>query len=183
MCETDTDSAYIAISETHLEKCVKPELREQFLEEYDKWFPARACSNHLSQFQKSIFKQDWDGHLKYDCCKKKFDYDKRTPGLFKTEFKGTQMISLNSKTYICLDQISNDVKISCKGLIKKQNTINVEDFKKVLDVKENYVGTNITFKKTNQGLVTYRESREALTYFYIKRKVLSDNITTEPLVL
>lgn len=34
------------------------------------------------------------------CCTKHAKYDKRTPGLFKLEYQGDEMIGLCSKTYI-----------------------------------------------------------------------------------
>ena len=36
-----------------------------------------------------------------DCCLKVYQYDSRTPGLFKEEFRGDGIVALNSKTYFC----------------------------------------------------------------------------------
>ena len=88
-CEMDTDSAYMAISGTSLDDVIKPEMKDQYLRglkgfcsEMDieadagfHWFPRTCCSNHAK-------------------------YDKRTPGLFKLEYQGDEMIGLCSKTYI-----------------------------------------------------------------------------------
>lgn len=88
-CEMDTDSAYMAISGSSLEDVIKPEMRERYLHglrdfcidtsvEADAqfhWFPRTCCSKHAK-------------------------YDKRTPGLFKLEYQGDEMIELCSKTYI-----------------------------------------------------------------------------------
>ena len=91
------------------------------------------------------------------------------------------MISLCSKTYICLDQTTGAMKSSTKGLSKSQNKLDINDFLKVLETKTSGKGINYTFKKTGNGIKTYKEVKAALTYFYPKRKVLDDNITTEPL--
>ena len=56
----DTDSAYLAISGENLDAVVKPDMKEQFIEEKHQWFPREDTAEHLA-------------------------YDKRTPGLFKVE--------------------------------------------------------------------------------------------------
>ena len=88
-CEMDTDSAYMAISGSSLEDVIKPWMMDQYqrgLKGFCKdseieadagyhWFPRTCCSRHAK-------------------------YDKRTPGLFKLEYQGDEMIGLCSKTYI-----------------------------------------------------------------------------------
>lgn len=37
------------------------------------------------------------------------------------------------------------------------------------------------FKLRNNSMYTYRQIRNGLTYFYCKRKVLNDGVSTEPL--
>jgi hypothetical protein len=85
----DTDSAYMAISGSCLEDIIKPDMQEKYKQglkgfctdtevEADAqhhWFPRTCCSKHAR-------------------------YDKRTPGLFKLEYQGDEMIGLCSKTYI-----------------------------------------------------------------------------------
>ena len=46
------------------------------------------------------------------CCVERKQNDKRTPGLFKTEWEGDEMISLNSKSYM---GGGAETKTSCKG--------------------------------------------------------------------
>ena len=88
-CEMDTDSAYMAISGACLEDVIRPEMKTKYLQgltgfcnvddvEADAefhWFPRTCCSKHAK-------------------------FDKRTPGLFKLEYQGDEMIGLCSKTYI-----------------------------------------------------------------------------------
>jgi hypothetical protein len=57
-----------------LEEVIKPEMQQHFRMEKKNWFPRTDTSEHAA-------------------------YDKRTPGLFKTEFTGDGMIVLCSKTY------------------------------------------------------------------------------------
>ena len=88
-CEMDTDSAYMAISGSCLEDIIKPEMREIF-EKGLKGF----CTD-------MDIEADTEHHwFPRTCCTKHAKFDKRTPGLFKLEYKGDEMIGLCSKTYI-----------------------------------------------------------------------------------
>ena len=62
-----TDSAYIAFSSSDWESLVKPEKRAQYEAEKHKWFPRDDTPEHAA-------------------------YDRRTPMLFKEEWKGDQFI-------------------------------------------------------------------------------------------
>jgi hypothetical protein len=68
-------------------------------------------------------------------------YDKRTPGLFKTEFTGDGMIALCSKTYYCFGK---EDKFSCKGINKRTNQI----------TKEKYMLRKINLKENQRGILT-----------------------------
>ena len=48
------------------------------------------------------------------CCKDKELFDKWTPGLFKLEASGEEMIGLSSKTHLLTSKES--CKFSCKGI-------------------------------------------------------------------
>ena len=52
------------------------------------------------------------------CTEHKKD-DKPEPGLFKEEFRCTEMLCLCSKTYCCYDSNSNKYNFSSKGLNKR----------------------------------------------------------------
>lgn len=75
-CETDTDSAFIALSGPSVESLVKPDLKQEFLKAKPNRFPKTNSIEHKA-------------------------YDKRTWGLFKEEWFGEGIIGLNSKTYYC----------------------------------------------------------------------------------
>jgi hypothetical protein len=74
LCETDTDSYYMAISTLSFDDVIKSDMKEQYRRERHLWFPRPDTPEHKA-------------------------YDKRKPGLFKEEFSGTGIISLCSKTY------------------------------------------------------------------------------------
>ena len=82
-CAMDTNSAYMALSATSLDEVIKPDMQQRFQMEKKNWFPRDDT------------------------------YDKRTPGLFKTEFTGGEMIALCSKSYFCFGA---EDKFSCKGV-------------------------------------------------------------------
>ena len=79
--EMDTDSAYMTISGSSLEEVIKPEMKERYLrglkgfctdgdieaDAQNHWFPRNCCSKHAK-------------------------FDKRTPGLFKLEHQGDEML-------------------------------------------------------------------------------------------
>ena len=84
--EMDTDSLYPALAEKELEDCLRPEMRTEWqrLRSNDcvDDFPADAVANLFPR----------------TCCVKHKQHDKREPGLFKEEFRCTEMLCLCSKT-------------------------------------------------------------------------------------
>ncbi|BFZ05454.1 hypothetical protein BsWGS_08493 [Bradybaena similaris] len=88
------------------------------------------------------------------------------------------MISLCSKTYICFGDYN---KVSTKGLNKNLNKTEPQHFRKVIDTEQSGGGTNTGFRPLEGSVYTYQQYRNALSYFYIKRKVDADKVTTTPL--
>ena len=152
-CEMDTDSAYIAISGESVDALVRPRLREEYEKDKTNWFPRTDTPEHKA-------------------------YDKRTPGLFKVEWEGNGIISLSSKTYYCFG--ASD-KFSCKGVNKKCNEVNKEKYLNVLLSKESSSGVNRGFRRVDNAMYTYTQVRNGFSYFYPKRKVLEDGVSTVPL--
>ena len=152
-CEMDTDSAYIAISGPSVETLVRPELKDELEKDKANWFPRTDTAEHKA-------------------------YDKRTPGLFKEEWAGDGIIGLSSKTYYCF---GGKDKFSCKGVNKKTNEINKEKYLNVLLTKQSSAGLNKSFRVVNNTMYTYQQIRDGFSYFYPKRKVLEDGVTTMPL--
>ncbi|KAG3231018.1 hypothetical protein PI124_g23886 [Phytophthora idaei] len=160
--EMDTDLAYIAFScEKPFQDCIKPELREHFQEHKYDWFP-RDYNTEVAKF------------------------DRRTPGLFKDEWSGDAMVSLSSKNYICyLPDESYKVKVSAKGVQQGRNehVLNPDGFDTVVRDRITLQGTNKGFRlsKETKSIITCTQTKSALSYFYDKRQVLSDGISTIPL--
>ncbi|XP_071797162.1 uncharacterized protein [Asterias amurensis] len=150
MCEMDTDSAYLAISGENLDDVIKPDMKQQYLEEKHQWFPREDTAEHRS-------------------------YDKRTPGLFKVEWEGDGIVALCSKTYYCFGTKN---KISCKGLNKLGNDITKQRYMDVLESQKAGEGVNRGFRMRRAGMYTYEQTKTAFTYMYPKRKVASDGVTT-----
>ena len=154
LLEMDTDSLYMALAGDSVEELVNPERKEEFETTKSSWFPRTDSPEHIA-------------------------YDKRTPGLFKVEWSGQGFVGLNSKTYYCWSQDGD--KYSCKGVNKKRNSINKDKYLKVLRTGEPESGENRGFRVLDNKVLTYAQFRVGFSYFYPKRQVLSDGITTIPL--
>ena len=90
------------------------------------------------------------------------------------------IVALCSKTYYCFGQDKGD-KSATKGLDKRQNELSKERFLNVLRTGTPGGGTNTTFRTDGVSMYTYKQQRNSLSYFYIKRKVLADGVSTAPL--
>ena len=99
-------------------------------------------------------------------------------GLFKVEWKGDGMVGLCSKTYFGWGDKN---KCSTKGISKQHNQLDKEKFLEVLTTKQSAGGVNIGFQVKDNAVYTYQQQQDALSYLYLKRKVMADGITTAPL--
>ncbi|XP_038059915.1 uncharacterized protein LOC119730920 [Patiria miniata] len=150
LCEMDTDSAYMAISAPHLDDIIKPHLRDEYQREKSSWFPRDDTPDHRA-------------------------YDKRTPGLFKVEWAGDGIVALCSKTYYCFGEKDKAV---CKGLNKKTNDITKMNYLEALENQRAGEGVNRGFRMRSDGMYTYEQVKTAFTYFYPKRRVADDGVST-----
>ena len=102
------------------------------------------------------------------CCEKHKKHDKREPGLFKEEFRCTEMLCLCSKTYCCYDAKSNKYKFSSKGLNKRTFEDSgdgpMAKYQKVLIEQENVTSTNRVFRTFLyiSQLHTFESSRQPI---------------------
>ena len=178
-CEMDTDSAYIALAGDTIDDLVRPELREHYFQHRSEWLPAECCAEHKGDYVETrLAGRTWTATE--SCCFARKAYDKRTPGLFKVEWCGDGFIGLCSKTYYCFGATN---KCTTKGLNKRQNNIDKDAFLDVLTNRRSGSGVNHGFRVRNSTVLSYIQERAALTYFYPKRKVLEDGLTTAPLDL
>lgn len=173
MLEMDTDSAYFAIGGT--DSTGRPVTKLEHI--------ARDPS-YFNQLQTGFCNDDPytvdEGHFfPRTCCPRHVKYDSRTPGLFKLEAEGDEMIGLCSKTYVIrkLDK----VKISSKGVQKRALHDPVRVFRDVLSTGEPASGINRGFRVRNDTIYTYEQVRYAISYFYCKRQVMENGIDTRPL--
>ena len=186
LCQMDTDSLYMALSGETLDELVKPDLRESYFREKRNWIPTSVCDDHLDAFVKIKTKgvQEW---VPLACCQSRYVHDQRTPGLFKSEWEGHGILSLNSKTYICYDKDSigerKSKKWSAKGVMKKQNAQEPQDFLDVLLNRKPVHAVNTNFKVIENKMHTYTIEKKGLSYLYVKRRVHSNGVTTSPLEL
>ena len=104
--ERDTDFFYPALAHENLHECIKSEMRSIWNEmrsnDCTDFFPANSASNFFPRA----------------CCDKRVQHDEREPGLFREEFRCTEMLCLCSKTYCCYKSVTNKTKLSSKGLSK-----------------------------------------------------------------
>ena len=71
-------------------------------------------------------------------------------------------------------------KYSTKGLSKRHNTIDKEAFLEVLTSRRSGSGKNRGFRVYKSAVMTYVQERAALTYFFAKRAVHEDGLSTGP---
>ena len=208
----DTDSYYAVLSKPNLEDAIRPELRREFFEEYHHWFPSPSCDDHRQAFVKCrTANKIW---VPSDpCCRKRQAFDKRTPGLFKLEYKGDGIVALCSKTYCCFGTCITDeetfrrrypnddkvgvlctkelcffgkgckTKTSAKGINGNLNYLARQKYLNVLLHRMSGSGLNRGFRSNGCDMHTYSQTRDALSFLYIKRVVAKDGITTSPLAI
>lgn len=175
--QMDTDSLYIGISKKNLMMCVRENLRDQFVEEYERWMTKQYCDEHKGKFFAVSFAgEKWEPE---ECCCKAAKYSSRTPGLFHVEFEGDFIIALSSKCYYC----GPNPKISSKGISKKHNNLTEADYTNILRNKSTATGLNKGFRVRGTDMFTYTQNRRGLSYLYGKRIVAENGITTLPTLL
>ena len=185
---TDTDSLYLAFSKTesgNYEDLVKPHLREHYFKNRGKNLPTEVCQNHECRQLYIHCRVNYFPWVQPKCCADAALFDKRTPGLFKTEYEGKEVCFLNPKTYCCTGNKGD--KIGCKGVVKALNPLKMEHFKRVLfdrgDRGNTHLVKNSNFRVIDNKMRTQIQYKVGLNGVFIKRKVLPDKIHTEPLDL
>ena len=163
-----TDSLCIAFARDTIDECVKPELKEQWNTEKCNWFCSEDVDT-LVEFRGEFIT--------------KKQYDSRTPGKFKEEYRGIGMACLNSKTYIKWKMSDcKDYKLSSKGVQEKRNTLTPHYFTNTLNTQAPKIIENAGLIQDKESVIhTYRQQKQGISYFYCKRKVLPDNVSTTQL--
>jgi hypothetical protein len=169
LLETDTDSMYIALSTDTLEEAIKPEMLEKYRHGLY-GFCTETTVTADSEFH-------W---FPRECCQQHAAYDKRLPGVFKLEAQGDTYIGLCSKTYLVRSD-DGECKLSSKGVNKTAVKDPVSIFRKVIDEKTSVSAVNKGIRLNGNTLHTYNQTKKGFSYFYCKRKVLDDGVSTVPL--
>ena len=173
----DTDSAYIALVDESIDGLVRAYRRAHYFRNRSQWLPAECCDEHEDDYVWArIAGRPWTATE--SCCLARKAFDKRTPALFKVEWRGDGFIGLCSNTYYCFGATD---KYSTKGLSKRHNDIHKDTFLTVLRNRRSGGGFNRRFRVRYSSVMTYIQERAALTYFYGKRKVLPDGLRRAPL--
>ena len=178
LSQMDTDSLYMAISGAKLEHILKPDMRATYFRERNRWLPSEHCNNCTDMYVTSkLTDKSWE--LK-PCCLERQTFDKRTPGLFKLEFKGEKILSLCSKSYICVDGTHH--KKAHKG-VQNRNNLRFTHYENVLESCSQTATINRGMRVWGKKMNTYEQTKVGLTCIYVKRQVQSDGVSTRPLEL
>ena len=155
--EMDTDSLYLALAEKELEDCIRHQMRAE-------WQRLRSndCGDNFTADAVAKF------FHRTGCVKDK-QHDKRKPGLFKEEFRCTEMLCLCSKIYCCYDVTSKKLKYSRKYLNKRvleqSGDGPQENYRRVLNEKVNITSNNRGFRTNNHSVATYEQGKKDLFFF------------------
>ena len=151
--EIDTDSPNQDLSQHPLEDCIKPEMKETWMN-----INQQECSNNFSAIFSSNF-------FPRTCCSEHIEY-KREPGVFKEECRCTETNCLCSKTYCCFDQNTKKTGFSSKGInriLEETGVGPLEKHKRVLEKKTNVQSTNRGFRTMQDSLCTYEQTKRGLS--------------------
>ena len=170
--EMDTNSLYLALAAKKLEDCIKLEMRAEW---------QRLRSNECVY---SVTADAVASFFPRTCSVRQKQHDKRELGLFKQEFRCTEMLCLCSKTYCCYHVTSNKLKFSSKGLNKRvldqSGDGPLEKYRRVLNEKVNVTSNKRGFRTNNHSVVTYESVKKGPCYCYPKRIVEIDGIHSQP---
>ena len=85
---------------------------------------------------------------------------------------------------ICIGFISRSSQVLYERSEQKEQFKNpMPNYEHVLSTKENFRSCNQGIRAKDQSMATYKQWKNALTYFYPKQKVLEDGCSTIPLEL
>ena len=181
----DTDSCYISLAAENLDDVIIPEKRFEFFNKArNTFFVVERCENHHQEYLTTKMSGlKWDISDKV-CCQQAIAWDSRTLQKFKIENESDNLVALNSKTYFAWSE-NGKFKYSTKGVSKNRNInpITEKHFLHVLQTGESVQGTNHGFVSKCHEMHTYSQTRNALNYLYVKRKVLENGVETTSLDL
>ena len=167
---SDTDSFYLSLNAIDLIDIVKPERKAAF-----EHMLKGECDDSLNDKAEDRF-------LCRTCCDKHNKYDQKLPGVFKEEFRGTECLSLCSKTYIARGGQGGD-KVSAKGVVKSLVDNIFDKMHSALYQKEQIEVQNAGIRQKDASMYTYTQAKIGFSSFFCKRVVQKDFVSTEPLTI
>ena len=203
-CEMDTDSAYLAISAPRLTDIIKPDMVHTYLKglngychdhivEADAnlhWFPRTCCLPHSKYDRRTpgLFKLEYEGDTMIGLCSKTYIVQKTIEAsTTSTAIAAHALLRRAKKQSVKRLQSKQkrrlEVKFSSKGVNKRRVKAPMTTFRRVLTTQRVGHGTIQGFRSRNNGIYTYKQTRNGFSYFYCKRRVLDDGVSTVPLDL
>ena len=193
-CEMDTDSANMALSGPDV---IKSHLRET----YDRaltgccrdgvdpeWFPRSCCQRHAKYDKRTpgLFKVEYESDVMIGLCSKTYIVQKaRTEPVSSTAMTACKLLrrakGLPRKRLDNLPRKVKEVKFSSKGVTKHRVKAPMSIFRHVRKTHRAGPGFLKGFRARHNGISTYEQRRNGYSYFYCKRRVLNDGVSTVPL--
>jgi hypothetical protein len=196
MVLTDTDSIYLSLAHDHLDKCIIPEKMDKYMNPL-----TDNCSN-------ADYAPNGDNiWFCRRCCDECQKIDKKIPGLFKYECRGSNIVALCSKSYsvqayeingadgrYLLDDQNRTIpksktshkgvtRAGMSGLCEQEQVTMAQAYANVLYNGANYRAHNLGFRSIKNQTYTYDQQKKALNFLYVKRQVQPDGIHTRTLDL
>ena len=174
--ERDTDSLFLFLSEENLEDNILPEKKTN-----GKRYVCEIVQIASLRMQRATSSPE---HVVLPT---RSMIGKRETGLFKEEFRCSELFCLCSKTYYCYNRKSNKYKFTSKRLVKTPledcGDGAISKYRKVLEEAVNVTSINRGFRTRKDSVATYEQTKKVFSYFYPKRLVEEDGIHTKPLDL
>ncbi|XP_071137847.1 uncharacterized protein [Mytilus edulis] len=198
-CEMDTDSAYMALSGPDLVSVIKPHLLDTYQraligccrDDFEPdWLPRTCCTKHAKYDKRTpgLFKVEYEGDVMIGLCSKTYIVQKsKLVYTSNTKMAAFRLLrrakKLAPKRLVHRPRLVRDVKFSSKGVTKRRVKAPMTTFRHVLNTQRVGNGSLKGFRARNNGIATYEQTRNGFSYFYCKRKLLSDGVSSVPLDL
>ncbi|CAC5391245.1 unnamed protein product [Mytilus coruscus] len=154
-CEMDTDSAYMALSGPDLASVIRQHMRDTYQRALTGW-----CRDNVE-----------------------LELVKTTSKTMTASKLLRRAKKLPVKRLAHRPRLVREVKLSSKGITKRRVKAPMTTFRRVLSTQRLGSGTLKGFRARNNVISTYQQSRNGFSYFYCKRRVMADGVSTVPLDL
>ena len=187
----------MALAGPDLASVIKPHMRETYdraltwccRDEVDpEWVPRSCCSRHAKYDKRTpgLFKVEYEGDAMIGLCSKTYIVQKaKTVPVSSAVMTGCKLLRkakrLSRKRLASLPRKVKEVKFSSKGISKNRVKAPMSIFRHVLKTQRVGQGILKSFRARRKGISTYEQRRNGFSYFYCKRRVLNDGVSTVPL--